>query len=399
MASVTIVFRKEKINIKGEAPLHFRIIKNRKASYIASGIMISPRHWNANKSKVKSNCPNSSRLNSFLSNKYTEIQDTVLNHETLSKEMTSKNLREKVFGKKPSDFFAFADGILKKYRVEGKIGTYDLNKAVVSKLKDYKQSLTFFDITPEILAKYEQHLRERYSNKTNTIHKDMKFIRKVFNDAIRSDVIGTDASPFRKYKMKLEKTQRHYLTESELNKIESCNIQKGGLELYRDMFVFAAYTGGLRVSDILQLKWADFDGTHLSVVIKKTGAQVAIKVPNKGLEIIDKYRRVNGNYDDFIFPMLRTTINMNDPVALDAAISSATSQINTNLKKLAKIAEVEKRLSFHVSRHTFAVMALRKGITIDKVSKLMAHAAIKETLVYAKIMNGELDKAMDKFNN
>jgi integrase/recombinase XerD len=89
---------------------------------------------------------------------------------------------------------------------------------------------------------------------------------------------------------------------------------------------------------------------------------------------------------------------MNDPVALDAAITSATTQINKNLKTLAKMAEIEKRLSFHISRHSFAVMALRKGITIDKVSKLMAHSAIKETLIYAKIVNEELDKAMDILN-
>ena len=53
------------------------------------------------------------------------------------------------------------------------------------------------------------------------------------------------------------------------------------MELHRDMFVFASYTGGLRISDVLKLQWKDFDGTHLNVVIKKTGSQVSIKVPNK----------------------------------------------------------------------------------------------------------------------
>lgn len=399
MASVTIVLRRDKLNTKGDAPVHFRIIKNRKASYIASGIMIPPHQWDEKKNKVKSTFRNSSRLNSYLSNKFTEIQDTVLKHETQSKSLTSKNLKEKVFGKKPTDFFAFADCIVEQYRKEGRIGTYDKNRSVVSKLREYRPSLTFYDITPDFLMKYEQYLREEHGNSTNTVHKDMKFIRKVFNDAIRSDVIEYDTSPFRKYKLKLEKTHRDYLTEEEITRIEECNINPGTrLELHRDMFVFASYTGGLRVSDVLQLQWVNFDGSHLHIVITKTGVQASIKVPNKGLDIIARYKKENSDKTDFIFPMLRPALNMNDPVALDAAITSATTQINKNLKTLAKKAEIEKRLSFHVSRHSFAVMALRKGITIDKVSKLMAHSAIKETLAYAKIVNEELDKAMDAFN-
>lgn len=399
MASVTIVVRKDKLNTKGDAPIHFRIIKNRKASYIASGIMIPPHQWDEKKNKVKSTYRNSARLNSYLSNKFTEIQDTVLHHETQSKSLTSKSLKEKVFGKRPSDFFAFSDSIVEQYRKEGRIGTYDKNRSVISKLKEYRPSLTFYDITPDFLMKYEQYLRIEHGNMTNTVHKDMKFIRKVFNDAIRADVIELDASPFRKYKLKEERTHRDYLTEDELTRIEECNINPGTrLALHRDMFIFASCTGGLRVSDVLQLRWANFDGSHFNIVIAKTGVQVSIKVPNKGLDIIGRYRKENSGKDDFIFPMLRQTLNMNDPVAVDAAITSATTQINSNLKTLAEMVKVEKRLSFHISRHSFAVMALKKGITIDKVSKLLAHSNIRETQIYAKVVNEELDKAMEAFN-
>lgn len=399
MTSVTIVYRKDKINAKNEAPIHFRIIKNRKASYIASGIMIPPHQWDEKKNKVKSTCRNSARLNSYLSNKFTEIQDTVLQHETVSKSLTSKNLKDKVFGKKPYDFFAFANDVVAQYRKEGRIGTHNKNRSVVEKLRGYKPSLTFNDITPAFLIRYEQYLREHHGNCTNTVSKDMKFIRKVFNDAIKSDVIGYEASPFKKYQIKQERTHRDYLTEEELNRVEQCSIIPGTrLELSRDMFVFAAYTGGIRVSDMLQMKWKNFDGAYLHIVVKKTGVQLSIRVPNKGLQIISRYKKEDSKGDDFMFPILGPDLNMNDPAELDAAITSATTLINKNLKALAKSAKVEKRLSFHISRHTFAVMALRKGISIDKVSKLMAHAAIRETQVYAKIVSEELDKAMEVFN-
>jgi len=401
MASVTIIFRKDKLNAKNEAPIHFRIIKNRKISYISSGIMLPQSHWDEKKGRVKSVHKNSARLNSYLSNKFTEIQDTVLEHETKFKSLTSKSLKEIAFGKKPSDFFAFADEVVNTYKTQKKFRTYYKNLTTINKLKGYRPltRLTFQDITPEFLIKYEQYLITHHGNKTNTINKDMKFLRQLFNEAIRQDVIEFHINPFRKYKLKLEKTRRDYLIEEEITKLEAFLISPGSrLDLHKDMFIFATYTGGIRISDILKLQWKNFDGTHLHIVIKKTGVQVSIKVPNKALEILKKYSKIQNNNESFIFPMLPQNTSINDPQELDLAISRATASVNKNLKIIAKEAGIEKNLSFHISRHTFAVMALKKGISIDKVSKLMAHSAIRETQVYAKIVNEDLDKAMDAFN-
>ena len=97
--------------------------------------------------------------------------------------------------------------------------------------------------------------------------------------------------------------------------------------------------------------------------------------------------------------MLPNELDENDLVALDNEISKGTALINKSLKALEEDSELGKHISFHISRHTWATRALRKGISIDKVSKLMGHAQIKETQIYAKIVNEELDKAMDVFND
>ena len=115
MASITVVFRKDKINKKGEAPIHFRIIKDRKINYISSTIAVPENHWDFDKNKIKGKHPNSARLNSFLSNKFTELQDQVYEHETVSKSTTTRQLKEKIYGKKPTDFFAFAEAALNDY--------------------------------------------------------------------------------------------------------------------------------------------------------------------------------------------------------------------------------------------------------------------------------------------
>ena len=401
MASVQTVFRKDKLNSKGEAPIHFRIIKNRKVSYVTAGIMMPESQWDFKNNKVKSTYKNSARLNSFLSTKYTELQDKILEFETINKALSTKELKDKIYGKAPADFYEVAEELLAVYLGDKKIATFDADKAILGKIRNFNKEskLSFKEITPAFLSKFETYLRVEYKNKINTIHNSLKFIRKVFNYAIRQDYTEHGINPFIKFKLKLEKTTKTYLTEDELKLIEHLALDKGTrIDLHRDMFVFAAYAGGLRVSDVLMFEWHFFDGTHINTNIKKSTSQQSLKLPDMALEIIRKQKELNKS-NRFVFPMLDDRLNIKDERELDSAISSATAYINKNLKFIAKKAGIEKPLSFHISRHTWATRALRKGISIDKVSKLMGHAQIRETQIYAKIVSEELDKAMDVFND
>lgn len=405
MSSVSIVFRKDKLNKKNEAPIHFRLIKDRKINYISSGIMLPLEDWDFQKNKVKSKHANSKRLNSFITNKFSELQDQFFEHETVSKSLTTRQLRDKIYGKKPTDFIQFAEDANEIYLQNNQVGTYDKNISIIKKLKDYMKeelkitNLCFQDITPEFLTKYEGYLKTTKGNATNTIHNNLKFIRKLFNDAYGQEIIEHSVIPFNRFKLKTEKTKREYLSEAELTSIETLKLTPGTrIELHRDMFVFASYVGGVRVSDMLQMKWKNFDGNNINFTIRKTGTQLSIKVPNKGLELINKYKPKKTNKEAFIFPMLDNTVNLDDPRDSDTAINTATAYINKNLKTISEKAKLGKKVSFHISRHTWATRALKKGISIDKVSKLMGHAAIKETQIYAKIVSSELDKAMDVFN-
>ncbi|MFZ4455511.1 MAG: tyrosine-type recombinase/integrase [Bacteroidales bacterium] len=401
MATISVVYRKDKMNKDGEAPINFRIIKDRKVSYVSTGIKLPEDQWDFKKNCVKPKHPNSKRLNSFLTNKFNETQEQVFEHETIQKSLTTRQLRDKVYGKKPTDFFTFADQVIADYLKDGRIGTHDKNKSVMEKLKTYagNRNLSFQDITVEFLEKYEDYLKSELSNCTNTVAKDFKFFRKLFNDAYGKDLIEHQINPFNKYKIKLEKTERTYLTEDELTLIEAFEATAGTkMERHRDMFVFAAYSGGLRVSDLLQLRWKDFDGHYIHFTTKKTDNQMSIKVPNKGLAIINKYKPAVVVPDGFIFGLLPENLDTSDLRALDTAISRATAYYNKNLKTIAEKKGINKPVSSHISRHTFATRALRKGISIDKVSKLLGHADISETQIYAKIVSSELDKAMDIFN-
>lgn len=402
MATVSLILRTDKKKKDGTMPINFLIIKDRKKSKISTKIAIDPKHWDEKKCRIKPGATNSARNNSYLQNKLAEFQDKMLEAETFSKSLSTNQLKRLSYGLKPTAFIPFAEKINQNFKDNGQASSYKKNTCILNKIKNYvgeNATFDFQDITPEFLAKYEAHLKKNEGNSVNTIHKDFRYIRKLFNDAYREDLIEHHHIPFNKYKLKSEKTTREYLTEEELEKIEKLHLADGTkMALHRDMFVFSSYTGGLRVSDILLLKWSVFDGTHLNIKIHKTGSQLAIKLPSTALEIMNKYKSEEQIKNSFVFPMLDNSLNTNDPEELLKAVSSATAYINKNLKSIKEKLKIEKQVSFHVSRHTWATRALKKGVSIDKVSKLMGHAQIRETQIYAKIVSEELDKAMDVFN-
>lgn len=161
------------------------------------------------------------------------------------------------------------------------------------------------------------------------------------------------------------------------------------------MFVFAGWVAGIRISDLLLLLWRHFNAIQLDFTIKKTNTQLSIKVLNKGLAILEKYRSEKAKKIAFLFPVLAPDLNLNDPEHLDKAIGSATACINKNLKISPKKAKIDKNINFYVSRHTWATIALRKGVTLLAISKLLEHSNNQETMIYAKIVIPDLDKAKD----
>nr|MBK9653131.1 integrase catalytic domain-containing protein [Bacteroidota bacterium] len=202
-----------------------------------------------------------------------------------------------------------------------------------------------------------------------------------------------------RYKLKTESTTKNYLTDDELASIENLHVEKGTpKELARNIFVFACYAAGLRVSDVLQLRWKNFDGEKIIVQTQKTSSLVSIKVPNKAVEIMNYYKQIDGNENDFIFPALPISLDCSNKNAVFSAVQIASTNINKQLKSVTFQAGISKHIHMHCSRHSFAVRGLQRGMRIEYVSKLMGHKAIATTQIYAKIVNEELDKAMEIFN-
>jgi len=405
MATLKLVLRKQKINKSGTGPIYIRITKKRKVRFISLNIRLDPKHWDEEKQRVRRTQTNSARLNTLLKLKIAEAQAAFVDLELMTENPKAKDIKDKLFSKDSPDFLEYGFEYIAKYERRGKIRTFKRFRSALNKLKEYLgkfhkgKEFLMEDMDIAFLKKYERYIRTDLKNCTNTVNTDFKSFRRIINEAIELDLFPYTKSPFIRYKLGWEKTKKVFLTENELQAFEEFKTEPGSKRaLHQDIFVFACNVGGLRISDLCCLRWINFDGTHIMCSTIKTGSVVSIKVPKKGLAILEKYKKETSQPGDFIFPIMKEGFDYNDPLIRQNMINSRNVYANKDLKFIAESIPLGKHISFHSSRHTWATRALRKGMRIEYVSRLMGHASIRTTQVYAKIVNEDLDKAMDVFD-
>ena len=402
MATVKVILRTSKINSAGEAPLCIRITKDRNSKFVFLNYRIKPDCWDDEKNRVRKSHPNYQQLNAYLAGKVKEAEAVALKMETADKKILPELIKEQIMGKAPQSFLKYADRYVKELETNQKFGSHRKVKSAVSNIRRYTndRDLFFEQITVTWLKDYAYYLKTDRECKTNTVASNFRVLRRIINLAISEDLLEYDKNPFKKMRIETEKVKKNFLTDDELMMIELAPLEKKSrMDMYRNMFVFAAYAGGLRISDVLFMKWKNFDGERILIDTRKTGSTVSIKLPSKAQEILAIYQNPNSNPDEFVFPALEyDTDYFTDIKKQFHAIANADYEANIDLKAIAKIVGLEKKVTFHTSRHSWAVRALKKGVRIEYVSKLMGHASISTTQIYAQVVNEELDKAMAVFN-
>ncbi|MBT7041052.1 MAG: hypothetical protein HN921_14550, partial [Bacteroidetes bacterium] len=290
MSTVAVIFNEGKINKKGEVPIWLRIIKDRKSKYIALGVRVHKDNWDPDKCKVRKNHPNSQRLNNYIAKRVADAEGVALDLETNSRYSSPRKLKDAILGRTSESFIKYAEKNIQVLKNNEKIGTLAKYDSVLTKLKVYLkgQDLTFDEITVSFLKDYESYLKNKLSNSINTVHSNLKVLRKLVNDAVREEIFPLEKNPFLRFKLHTEKTKKNFLTDEELKVLEDLPLNTSlKSHHHRNMYVFAAYTGGLRISDVLQLKWENYDGERIILHTQKTDDTLSIIVPNKARVILD----------------------------------------------------------------------------------------------------------------
>jgi integrase len=243
------------------------------------------------------------------------------------------------------------------------------HKYVPSHFKTYlKKDVKITDVDVVTLEGFRKFLLKKYKSKT--VQQYMTTLNITLNQALREELI--QKNPLRQLKpLKVIESKREHLTYAELQSLYNTNCDK---EQVKKAFLFACFCG-LRISDIRKLRYRNIKNNIIELYQTKTKDLIYIPINKFAYNFID----VNEKDDE------KVVFDLPSP-----------NIVTSNLKNWVEDAGITKRVTFHVSRHTFATLQLSFGTDIYTVSKLLGHKNLQTTQVYAKIVDNTKVEAINR---
>ncbi|MDN3605859.1 site-specific integrase [Kaistella yonginensis] len=403
MASLKFVLKTQQLDKAGNCSLYIRLIKDRKTKFISTGVKLKPNQWDGDSQKVRKCYPNSTRMNAVLAVKIADATMMVLEEEKKTQNITAQQIKQALKGEDRINFFDYQQKTFNRLRNTLAAATMYNYESLIKKFKEFigHDDLTLNDITVSLLKDYINFLTVVKKNSNISIKTCLIPLAKIFNSAIEDGIIDKNIYPFDKIKIRTNAHKRNFLSLEQFENFKNYNKErKCKVKLCQDMFIFAVSAGGLRFSDVATLRWEEVDMEKgiIERKISKSGRVHRIKIGATAAEVLLKYYSNNVEKQAFIFPIiLRGKFDLGNPEFKRKKIASANVICNLHLRKIGQELKFPFQLHFHLSRHTFATQALSRGMRIEYVSKLMDHSKISTTQIYAKVIDDDLDKAVDQY--
>ena len=281
-----------------------------------------------------------------------------------------------------------------------KKGTYDKDKIYVG------------DLTPELIDSYIEWRRDIKQNSDETINHALTPIQKASAYAAELGMIELainariqDMRIITKPSLSEEEDEfdGKSLSRDQLSALLEYykNCKEPRRKEFLEMFFFAFHACGLRIVDVMTLQWGhiNMEKKELRKIMIKTGKRHVIPLTEPAIKILKKWqtKRMGCRY---VFDLVKDNLNLDDADALYKARNNATKCINQSLAVVGEQLELPFSLSMHVARHSFAVMALNRGLSMSVVSRLLGHGSTDITeKVYAHFLPETLSAEMDKLHD
>lgn len=233
--------------------------------------------------------------------------------------------------------------------------------------------IPFSALDRSFIDKFDLYLRTERELAPSTIVLYMSRLHTVINKAIATGIITAD--PFSGYEPPRPERRRRYLTREELQRLMTTPLHSPRLYLIRDLFLFSCYTG-ISYGDMCRLTAANLetaeDGTvWIKATREKTNVEFEIPLLDLPLHIIDKYRDTAP--DEKLLPMY------------------GNAELNRGLKHLAAACDIDRKLTFHMARHTYATeITLSHGVPMETVSRMLGHSRVDTTQIYAQVTDNKI---------
>tara|TARA_R110002033_G_scaffold30249_4_gene67210 strand:+ start:262 stop:1509 length:1248 start_codon:yes stop_codon:yes gene_type:complete len=391
---VSILFyaKRAKVNANGLFPIYTRITVNGKRIEMSTGRFVDPSKWSASAGKMKGQSEEARSVNRQLDMLKIKIIDMQMELIHQNIQITAKAFKSKLLGldeKQRMLIPIFQDHNKKIEELVGKEyapGTLERYKTSLKHTIDFLEwkykisDIDILKINHAFITEYEFYLRSVRNCNNNTAVKYIKNFSKIIKICLANNWI--DKNPFSNYKAKVREVERVYLSEEEIQKILNKEFATERLSLVRDIFLFSCFTG-LAYIDVKNLT-----KSHISLGIdgekwifthrQKTESASKIPILPVTQIVIDKYlEHPQCLNEDRLLPIL------------------SNQKMNAYLKEIAGICEINKELTFHIARHTFATtVTLSDGVPIESVSKMLGHKNLRTTQHYAKVLDRKVSDDM-----
>ncbi len=393
--NVLFILRKPKNYLTGDVPVYMRLTIDGTRAEFAAKRKVDPKIWNYQAGRVKGKTEEAKTLNHYLDLlqskvfeaerellkagqpvTVTTIGDKLNNKETVTRE---KMLLE-VYQYHNDQFAELVNaeecalGTLKKFK-----SAYT-SLASFIKWKYGSEDYPIAKLTHQFITDYEFYLKTVQKVQHNSAMGNIKKLKKIVRLCVANDWL--DKNPFIAYKITSRETHRNFLTSDELTLIVQKDFINKRLSQVRDMFIFSCYTG-LSYTDVIKLRPASMvkgidDEIWIYTTRTKTDTDSKIPLLPLAQQLVEKYKSnpkavANGT----LFP------------------SISNQRMNSYLKEIADCCNINKELTFHCARHTFATtITLTNGVPIETVGKMLGHKNIRTTQLYAKIIDRKVSEDM-----
>jgi len=387
--SILFYLKRNGQKTNGNVPIMGRITVNGMAVQFAAKVEIRPEYWNVKAGKAIGRFIEAQEVNNVLDNIKVSMTKIYRDLQERESNVTAERIKNIFFGIEVKNqmllelFNQHNDDIHKLVGVSKSTLCYKryeiTRKRIESFLKQEYQvtDISLKEINHRFITNFDTYLRGIWRCNVNTAGKFIQRFKSIILMARNNGWIQHD--PFSNYKIKLQKVDRGYLTQAELDVIMQKEFSIKRLEQVRDIFIFACFTG-LAYIDVYNLKKTNirisFDG-NLWIMTKRQKTEVNSNIPLLDVprQILDKYEGVLPNGKILPVP--------------------SNQKINAYLKEIAELCGINKNLTFHLARHTFATtVTLAKGVPIETVSKMLGHTNIKTTQIYARITDSKISHDM-----
>ena len=375
-------------NKKGKSPVMIRISLNGEMCNVGSaGLYIEPDKWDNRSSRMKSKTKEALSFNYKLDEITTKLNQTF---DSLKfKDNVSVERIKSVFLGKDKVRMTFLQ-VMEEYNNNAKktVGinivkaTYLRFDRVYRYFKEFLKKeyhandISLKEINFQLIDNFIDYLKIEKKYSQNSAAKFVQHLKTISNYAVKKGLLITD--PIRDYLNSWKKIDRGYLLDDEIKTIMNKEFGIERLANVRDIFIFSCFTGlaYIDVANLTHDNLVENDGKFwIMTKRQKTNVASNILLLDIPLQIIEKHKGKTPN--NKLLPVL------------------SNQKMNSYLKEIADICGINKNLTFHLARHTFATtITLEKGVPIETVSKMLGHTNIKTTQIYARITKQKIEKDM-----